>query len=184
MDVRPDIQIQSMIKAMIDVVLPAVDPEHKMAQEQARLVIGTLQLVAKRLPIAYRYDVDELRRYVASAHDLVAEVGEDLGGAAVAQLVTLAAHGGAVLEGARSEPVEIESAIFELRSAVGELVQAAKLRGSSKVRKTVRRLVLEAAKIELERERALVVDMGFETDPANFPIPIENQLPALQGRNK
>lgn len=179
MDVRPDIQIQSMIKAMIDVVLPAVDPEHKMAQEQAQLVIATLRLVAKRLPIAYRYDVDELQRYVAVARDLVSGIGKDMGGEVIAQLETLAAHGDKVLEGARSEPAEIESAIFELRSAVGRLVQEAHKRGSPEVNKIVRTLVLAAAAVELERERALVVDMGFEADPADMPTPIEKQLTAI-----
>jgi hypothetical protein len=178
MDVRPDIQIQSMIKAMIDVVLPAVDPEHKMALEQARLVISTLQLVAKRLPIAYRYDVDELRRYVAFARDLVAEVGPDVGWPVMTELQTLAADGGDVLDRALAEPAEIESAIFELRLAVGKLVQEANQQGSSEARKTVRKLVLAASKVELGRERALVVDMGFETDLNDMPVPIEQQLPA------
>lgn len=176
MDVRPDIQIQSMIKAMIDVVLPAVDPDHKMAQEQARLIIGTLQLVAKRLPIAYRYDVDELRRYLAFARDILEVVGQKCGGAEGAQLDDLVARGAKVLDGARTEPPEIESAIFELRLAIGKLVQDASQRGSSETKKSVRKLVLAASKVELDRERALVVDMGFETDLAARPLPIEEQL--------
>ena len=42
MQMRPDIQIQSMIKALTDVVLPAVDADNKLAHEQTRLVIGLL----------------------------------------------------------------------------------------------------------------------------------------------
>ena len=45
MDVRPELQITSMMKAMEDIVLPAVDPDNRLAQEQARLVIATLRLV-------------------------------------------------------------------------------------------------------------------------------------------
>lgn len=179
MDVRPDIQIQSMIKAMIDVVLPAVDAENKVAQEQARLVIGTLQLVAKRLPIAYRYDCDELRRYVLLAQDLVAEAGPGVSRPVVAQLAILAAHGSEVLKGAQTEPSALEAAIFSLRSAVGELVQVANKTGSAEARKTVRKLVLNAAKTELEREIAVVIDMGFQTDPDDQPEPIEQQLARL-----
>ena len=50
MDLRPSLQVQTVIKAMTDVVLPAVDPNNKLAQEQARLVIGMLHLVAQRQP--------------------------------------------------------------------------------------------------------------------------------------
>ena len=70
----------------------------------------------------------------------------------------------------------LESAIFSLRSAVGELVQVANQTGSNEARKIVRKLVLQAAKTELEREVAVVIDMGFHTDPDNQPVPIEQQL--------
>lgn len=181
MDVRPEIQIQSMIKAMIDVVLPAVDEENKLAQEQARLIIGTLQLVAKRLPIAYRYDVDELRRYVGLAQDMMAAVGDGVDTALVADLKALTARSADVLEGARSEPSDVENAAFELRAVVGRLVQEASQPGiDSGIRKSVRRLVLQASKVELDREVAVVAEMGF-CNPLEAPRPpIDQQLPPLR----
>ena len=177
MDIRPEIQIQSMVKAMIDVVLPAVDPAHKMAQEQARLIIGTLQLIAQRLPIAYRYDCDELRRYVALAHALLAGTKETLDPDTQAELARLATQGRQLLTGACSEPADVEAAAFALRAAVSHGVQQACSVGSTQVKQAVRRLVLDAAKIELERERSLVMGMGFETDVSKRPRPIEEQLP-------
>lgn len=176
MDIRPDTQIQSMIKAMIDVVLPAVDPGHKMAQEQARLVISTLQLIARRLPIAYRYDRDELERYVALSRDLLAQVGCSVDGSIITALEKLAAHGSDVLDRARTEPSEMEAAIFDLRAAMGNLIRETSAKGNPETKAAVRRLILAASKQELDRERALVVDMGFESDSANMPIPIEKQL--------
>ena len=62
MQMRPEIQIQSILKAMIDVVLPAVDPKNPLAQEQARLVMGMLTVMAGQLPRQYRFDCDELSR--------------------------------------------------------------------------------------------------------------------------
>lgn len=179
MDVRPDIQLQAVIKAMIDVVLPAVDPEHKMAQEQARLVVGTLQLVAKRLPIAYRYDRDELNRYVALSRELITQVDSKAGGAAMVQLEALAKQGADVLERARAEPAELETAIFNLRAKVGEVIQTVHVEGGTAAQASVRKLVLSMSKEEQDRERALVVDMGFESDPAHIPPPIEIQLPPI-----
>lgn len=185
MDIRPDIQIQSMIKAMVDVVLPAVDPEHKMAQEQARLVIGTLHLIAKRLPLAYRYDCDELHRYVDFARELIgltAEMGGAIDPDTRGRLEGLAAWGSELLEGARSDPSEIEAAILELRAVVGLFIRDTNNGGPAEARKELRRRVLAMSRHELERELALVVDMGFQVDPANPPAPIEEQLPLIRRR--
>lgn len=179
MDVRPDIQLQSMIKAMTDIVLPAVDSENRLAQEQARLVIATLQLVAKRLPIAYRYDRDELGRYLKLSRDLLAQVGPALRGDVTARLESQLSNGTDVFARARAEPVELETAIFDLRATVGALIQEAHERRDPQCRATVRQLVLAAAKQELDRERALVVDIGFEADPNDMPRPILEQLPPV-----
>lgn len=179
MEIRPDIQIQTILKALVDVILPAVDPENKLAQEQTRLAIGTLQLVAKRLPIAYRYDRDELNRYVGLSRGLIAQVGKKAGGRVVTGLEALAAHGADVLDRARAEPAEMEKAIFDLRAMIGELIEAVHAGGDAAAQAAIRQLVLAAAKQELERERAAVVDMGWETDPRTHAAPIEAQLPPV-----
>jgi hypothetical protein len=176
MDVRPELQIQTMIKAMVDVVLPAVDPNHRMAQEQARLVIATLRLVAQRLPIAYRYDRDELERYAALARDVLVQIGAAVPAPTTATLERLVARASDVLDRARAEPAELEAATFEMRAAVGELIQSVDVSGDAPARTRLRKLILEAARTELQRERALVVDMGFETGTAAVPPPIEKQL--------
>ena len=180
MDIRPEIQIQVILKALTDVILPAVDQDNKLAQEQTRLAIGTLQLVAKRLPIAYRYDRDELNRYVGLSRDLIAQVGKKAGGTVVGGLEALAAHGADVLDRARAEPAEMEKAIFDLRATVGELIEAVHTSGDPAAQAALRKLVLAAAKPELERERAAVVDMGWETDPRTHAPPLEKQLPPLK----
>ncbi len=180
MEVRPDIQIQVILKALNDVILPAVDADNKLAQEQTRLAIGTLQLMAKRLPIAYRYDRDELDRYVALSRDLIAQVGKQAGGAALTSLEALSAHGADVLDRARADPAEMEKAIFDLRAVVGALIEGVHSSGDATTQAAVRKLVLAASRVELLRERALVVDMGWETDPRTHAPPIEQQLPPIK----
>lgn len=176
MEIRPAIQIQSMIKAMTDVVLPAVDPEHKMAQEQARLVIGMLTLLAQRLPLQFRYDRDELDRYVTLAAQLQKQVhGGDRTRVATDTLDACLSKGAAVLDRARAEPAEVEAAVFDLRAAVGMLVQAAAEEGDASSRAALKRLVLDAAKAQLDRERAWLISMGFEADPSVVP-PIETLI--------
>jgi hypothetical protein len=177
MEVRPEIQIQAMIKAMVDVVLPAVDPEQKMAQEQARLVIGTLGLLASRLPVAYRFDRDQIDRYVTLSRALIAL---ERGTEDVSRLQALAEKGADVLKRARAEPAELESTVFDLRAEVGALVQNIAKGERGERWGKVKALILESAKQEIDRERALVVAMGFEPNPAALPA-IETLLPPLAG---
>lgn len=178
MEIRPAIQIQSMIKAMTDVVLPAVDPEHKMAQEQARLVIGMLNLLAQRLPFQFRYDCDELKRYVTLAGQLQEQVhGADKTRAATETMNACLSKGAAVLDRARAEPGEVEAAVFDLRAAVSALVQAGAEEGDPSSRAALKQLILGAAKIQLDRERAWLISMGFEADPSVVP-PIESLIGA------
>ena len=123
MDLRPALQIQTSIKAMMDVVLPAVDPNNKLAQEQARLVIGMLNIVAQRMSLTYRYDRDELARFLALAETLKGQA-KDLPGAkeALHALDGAADIGTDVLDRARAEPSELESANFDLREKIGALI--------------------------------------------------------------
>ena len=179
MEVRPEIQIRAMIKAMVDVVLPAVDPEQKMAQEQARLVIGTLGLIAGRLPVAYRFDRDQLDRYVSLSRELVAlDRANGGGGQTLSRLESLAERGADVLKRARAEPSELEFMVFDLRAEVSRLLQSIHNTASPEKWAKVNKLILATSKLELERERALVVAMGFEPDPGSIS-PIESLLPPV-----
>jgi hypothetical protein len=47
MELRPTLQLKAVIKAMTDVVLPALDPKNQLAQEQANLCIRTLQILLR-----------------------------------------------------------------------------------------------------------------------------------------
>jgi hypothetical protein len=170
MDIRPAFLLQTVIKAMTDVVLPAVDPNNKLAQEQALLVIDILNLVTQRLPLTYRYDSDELARLLAFANELRRRANELPGSKAALQALSKSVDVGAdVLGRARAEPREIEATNFDLRQKIGALITAiysgtefAKLKGVSSV-------VTAHAKEQLLRERSWLIAQGWETDPKSIP---------------
>lgn len=101
MQMRPDIQIQSMIKALTDVVLPAVDADNKLAHEQTRLVIGLLGLMGKQIPMQFQYDCDELGRLLEFATELQRATGADQ-----PELVAQQQRGSQVLERAKADPLK------------------------------------------------------------------------------
>ena len=54
-------RLRTMMKAMQEVVLPAVDPHHSIAQEQAKLVLGSLNLILQQIDFAHAFEVVEAR---------------------------------------------------------------------------------------------------------------------------
>jgi hypothetical protein len=182
MEMRPQLMLQAVTKSLIDIVIPAVSPDNKLAQEQSRLILGILQILMTRLPLAYRYDRTELDRLVALAGTLTAE-GYDgsLSQEAARQLDAAKATGLDVLDRARAEPAELEDTVRAMRTAVAELIRAVHGDGEGPRAEAVRDIVFKASKEQLDRERAWVVPYGFEADASVVP-PLETVLAPVPKR--
>lgn len=163
MDLRPEFQIQAVIKALSDVVLPALDPANKLAQEQIQLAIGTLHLVLKRAPLHYRYECHDLAR-LAGLADSLQQQAADLPQAAqaLAAMAASTAKGRDVLQRAQAEPPELEAANLELRARVGAVVTAAAASAEGNTLRSIQSAVLAHAQEQLLRERAWLSPQGWE----------------------
>jgi hypothetical protein len=177
MQTRPDLQIKSILKAMNDVVLPAVDPNNKLAQEQVRLCMGLLGLMARQLPLQFRFDCDELARLTAFAAELqgIATGGGEHTREAIAELEARGAEASALLDRAKAAPSEIERSVRTLREATGALISSVFRDGDATVQDRVQKATLAMSKEQLLRERAWVITQGWEPDPKAVP-PIEELL--------
>lgn len=170
MELRPSLQIKTVIKAMTDVVLPALDPANKLAQEQARLCIGTLQIVLSRLPLGFAYDRDELGRSLELARGLIeAAAGQPVAADALTALAQATAQGADVLDRARAEPSELEAANVDLRDKIGALIPTLYANAEIADLKTVSTLITENAREQLVRDRSWLIGQGWEPDPKALP---------------
>jgi hypothetical protein len=170
MEIRPSFLIPAMVKAMTETVLPAVDPENKLAVEQARLVIGMLQLISIRLPLLTRYDRIELRHQVELAKRVSAECHG--GPSTVAALEELQAAAGAAenaLGRVDVDPREIEASLLAIRGRIGTLVIAVNEDGERESRGALRRSIVSESRAEIDRARAWVLPQGWESDPGDLP---------------
>lgn len=176
MQMRPEIQIQTAIRAMTEVVIPAIHPDEALAQEQAQIVVGILGLLAGFLPLEFRFDRDELGRLASTAGE-VAEVaaGGERTADAARRLRDATAGGSDVLDRARAEPSELQSAVRELRAALGELIGAVYADGEPAARDTVQRAMLDWAESQQLRERSAALLQGFEQERHGVP-PLEELL--------
>jgi hypothetical protein len=159
MQIRPEIALQAVLKSLADVVLPALDPDNKLAQEQAQLVVGLLTLVATRLPLQHGYDVDELIRAITLAR----AIGVPADNAAD------------TLDRARVSPTELVSAIASLNSAIGLQIDAVMATAPADIRAATSAAVLAAAHEQHLCERSWLLMQGWETDPRSVPA-IESLL--------
>lgn len=168
---RPDLQIKSILKAMTDVVLPAIDPNNPLAQEQARLCMGMLGLMAAQLPQQFRYDCDELQRLVALSRQVQGLPGiAALAPEALSTIGALTGRAADVLSRARAEPAELLQSVRELRAATGQVVQEAfanDVRGECT--EALQHAVMQASEAQLLRERSWVLLQGWEADPKAVP---------------
>jgi aminopeptidase N len=181
MEMRPDLQIQTVIKAMMEDVIPALDPDNQLAQQAAQLTIGTLTLVAQHLPLEYRFDCDELQRLIELAEQLKrdAKGGADTEGA-LAKLSAAAETGADVIERAKAEPSELLEAIRRLRAAGSDTVTAVFAEGDEATQQAVQATVLASSKDQLLRDRSWLIMQGWEPNPKSVP-PIDQLLAPISG---
>lgn len=173
MELRPEFLLRAAAKAMTDVVLPALDPDNKLAQEQGQLVLASLNLAMQRLPQMYRFDCDELARSLGLAERLgvIAAKAEDAGAdsGAAADLAHSAGQGAQVLARATADPDELTSANFDLREKIGALVAALYAAAPDAILAEVGRTVTANAGEQLLRDRAWVAPQGWEPGAAGLP---------------
>ncbi|MBB4631630.1 hypothetical protein [Sphingosinicella soli] len=153
-----DLQLQVVIKALKDTVMPAVDPAHRMAIEQLGLSIATLSMVRERLPLAGLREWQDLANAIALGRATVAEVSS-------AVLEQAIGDGAALLDEARPAPGARTAATRAVLSAVSMAVREADDGSETALMRTI----VEASRPALDLARAWSKSAGFEPDPDEVP---------------
>lgn len=170
MQMRPEIQIASMIKAMKDVVIPALAGSNKLATEQASLVVGMLHLMASQLPHQFRFDRDELTRLIECTKSLQAIDTKDAAtAAALAAMTEQRSAADSVLGECQRDPAELKESVRNLRTCVGDLVTALARTKELDNQLQAEKIVIDMSREQLLRDRSLLKLQGWEPDPAAVP---------------
>lgn len=153
----PDLQLQIVIKALGESVLPAILPGEKVAHEQLHLAMATLGILRGHLPMTRRF----LRGLSRDSIDLAE---------ALSRLTASQALSGprTALEAALADPAlenhEIEAARSQLMESICALLESIE----PDLAAQARRIVLEASALPIERQRAWFIGSGFESAPGNI----------------
>ena len=173
MEIRTSFLIKPVIKALIDVVSPAIDQNNKLAAEQLQLSIAALKFLEEVMALEFRYDRFELEKFIELGEILRVSAAElPVASSEAVALARCIDHGKDVLRRAMAEPGELIAANNELRSRIGILISAAAAGapdgGSIK---TMNAAVMKHAKDQILRERAWVSAQGWEAG---------SKLPAIE----
>lgn len=170
-----DDRLAGLIRAMSDIILPALQSSGGLAQEQGQLVLGTLLTIRQQLDDAPRYE----RAEVAAAESLgkqlfaCAQGGSETQGAA--------AHLQQAIEMPDGVSASVMRAKLEaIHGAIEQLIHASSRDGSEAFRERQSRLVLDYGKASANFARSWYRAMGFES--ANSAVPeINEMLRAYEG---
>ena len=169
MELRPEYQLAAAIKALEDTILPALEGAETHVVEQARIVVASLGMALKRLPLMYAYDLVELKGLVALGEDLLGLGGEAAAGPERDALARTSAHGRDLLARPRA-PGAQQQAALELRAAIGRFTTHAYAALAPEDGRKLGLAILDHADGQLLRERAFVIDQGWESDPRALPL--------------
>jgi hypothetical protein len=169
MELRPEYLLPVIAKTLQDVVLPVLDEHQQVAQEQLKLAIGFLNIMAQNGAMQFAFDVDELHRMTDHAKALC----EAVGGGPASQTAIAAAQ--VTRDAVGIDPAEIVAATGQLRFGVTELIEQGHAKGDAALTAVIGKLVNEFSHTQLNRERAWVLPMGFENGHDAVPT-IASQL--------
>jgi hypothetical protein len=157
-----DNTLAAAIKALEEVVAPALDPADPQAAEQLVLVIDSLRFLRQRLDHLHDRARFDLRHHLALAH----AISDD------APLEAEIAAATMVYERAGARTPELRESAAELAAVLRTVVRETT---DDVTRRRLERRILKGSWERIEADRAWHEPQGFDPDPATVP-PLELAL--------
>lgn len=177
-----DVGLGSVIRALADVVAPAVDPDDSRAREQLRLSIDYIEFVLERLDFRHDRALFELRHHLGMAGAL----REIIGSLALHECAALEAaieQGEQALTEQAAPARRMKDVTAALAAAIAVIVRAAPAFDAA-VRRRIEQGVVRASAERIAFERSWYLPLGFDPDPGDVrplqqvmdgPIPDQKQ---------
>jgi hypothetical protein len=149
-----ELRIKTMVRALTEIIIPAIDRDNSLAQEQAGLLIGHLHVLLQHEGREHLICEIERKGLKQLADDLLA-----------------ASHGGEATSAAAARlkalPDDVDT--NTLSHAIEALIIDAGIDGSDTFKQTCDTLVIKHAREETRRARVWFKAIGFDHDPDALP---------------
>lgn len=162
-----DVQLQVALRALGEVVAPALAGAEKHVVEQLHLAMATLSFVKVRLPEARRYYRMELQSFMDLARD-VAGLAQSAQPAGTDELRASVAAGAALLADPEADLADYDSATRTLRDGITQLSHRCV---GAPCQRAIDRLILDRSEAIMLQSRQWCSPFGFELKPEDLPAP-------------
>jgi len=159
-----DTTLRAAIKALDEVVAPAVDPADPLAGQQLRLVIEALRFLRDRLDYLHDRYRFEVRHHLALARS-IADDAADCSPTAARALRDAIETGATVLERADARDPELRGASAALAAAIRMIVRDA-AGAKDEARRRLEQRIVAGTRGQIVADRAWHWPQGFDPDPA------------------
>lgn len=156
-----DLRLESVTKALTDVILPALPQDQRFARDQLGLVLGHLRIIATHWQYALRYELACCDTLCGLARDLAGLIDDS---ALIAALDTAVAQTATV---DRADYAAVSAAQRALGTLLDRAIGAGHASGPLDPR--LARVVIAYARAAALRERVWHRDSGLDPDAAALP---------------
>ncbi len=156
-----DLRLQSMLKALADVILPAIPADQSLARDQTKLVMGHLSVIAGQWKHALNYEFESLRLACKLARELA-----DLG---LTSELSNTLHA-AVAEAERLDKSDydaVSAAHRALKQVIDRIIAGAD--SDALMPSALKAAVLSYSLVQARRERIWYQGAGLDPDTAKLP---------------
>lgn len=152
-----DDRLDSMARALAEVILPALPADRSLAIEQASLMLAHIGMLRDHLDMAGRFERREADAMLALARDLREAAA---GGART--MAAAAALRGAVDAATLGTPPDVRATICRVGEAIEALIEASGADGGADFKARSFESVIAAGRVSAARDRAWNQAAGFE----------------------
>ena len=158
-------QLQVSIRALREVVAPALNASEKQAVEQLHLSLATLEFMRTRLPYARRYYRLELETYLDLAQQVADIVANELP-VQKTQLESSIALGKKELDRPTAENEDYLIVARQIRETISATIAEA---NEKPFAQRLNALIIKTSEQQLVQERVWCLPFGFELRPEDLP---------------
>ena len=167
------LRLRTVLKALDDIVTPALPSDAGFAHEQLGMIKKSLQLAIDQIPHEYAFMVQDARDHLALAGQLSPYIAP--GSALQLRLGESFRELEATLPAFRPNIPVLEQSLRALKQDVEDIVNELCRDRQAEELGAIERLVLDHSARRVMMERAWTIATGFETDPSAIP-PIADLL--------
>lgn len=159
-----ELRIQNIIKALREVVLPAIPANDRLAIDQAELVIGHLRMIAVQWQYALRFEADSLDHLLSLANRIESTDGIPIAESARMRLADLHKQ---YRHFDRSNEALMAEAIRQVGSCIDDVILGEGTEGT--ITPQLMAAVLKYGALQAHRERTWYQDNMLDPDRADLP---------------